>query len=1436
MSKRIPTFRADDSFFAFTVKRPVAILMIVTAVAVFGAVSYQRLALTLMPNMSYPTLTVRTAYPGTAPEEIESVISRPLEQQLGIIPKLVSISSISKAGQSDVILEFQWKTDMDMVAQEVREKIDRLRLPDGAQRPLLLHFDPSMDPILRIGLSGPQSLYELRHLAEHEIKRRLESLPGVAAIQVKGGLEEQFLVALDENKLATLRLDITQIGQRLQQGNVNMPGGNLREGQTEYVIRTLNEFRSLEEIGALIVSRSNNAVDIRLRDIATVTRFHKDRDVITRVNGQESVELEIYKEADANVVVVAQTVREALFGTAEQQAYVEKMVADAAQPSRAAGVRDDRSRRAGSLLPDFKSLLSGRSSSKNASSKTSSSKTSASTSTTSKSKSAADARKAAIAAAAAEAERNRAAAQELVRRRTMTSFVANQLPPGASLSMLADQSVFISRSIEEVKNNAIFGGLIAICVLFLFLRKVSQTVIIGLTIPVSVVATFAPMYMADVSLNIISLGGLALGIGMLVDNGIVVLESIFRCREEGDDLLRAVVRGTHEVGMAVVASTMTTVAVFFPIVFVEGVAGQVFGDMALTVVFSLLASLAAALFLIPMLASRRLNAPVGPGGEGDRGASGLRAAGTRALTSSYLQFPAAAPGASGVVHALRVAATMLLRLGTAGLVLAGVAVKFVAVAGLLALAPLLWLVDTALTVMRRRRAAGADGVERAPARRPVWARCADWAAADRLFGPLYGARVWPGLLSFTALPRLAATVSEAAAWLTARRWRWLALLVVPALVVVVVLLVRSGAAPAAAAAAPAAPAGPGPAIAAAAKPWYGLLWQWLAGHPWWLLVGVFIPGVFVFVFTFARAAAEVALRLAATLVQTVALAVAQVLVALVRMFTTVAAPLTGGALSYFETGYSALQRGYPRLIGAALRNRLLVLGGAAAAFALCWFLILPKLGRELIPQVRQGEFNLDITLPIGTPLERTAGVAGSIDEVVREQPEVQRTALTVGAEEGANTSIEAGEHTARLTVKMKSGLPRRAELVLIDRIREEFRDFPEVKLEVSYPALFSFRSPVEVEIRGHDLAVLKRLSREAEALLPEAVPGLVDVRSTLQTGHPEIQVEYNRDRLAEYGLNLRSVADLVRNKVQGRTATTFRRENQMIDIVVRLREEDRFGIEELRRLVVNPNGVVPIPLSTVATLTINEGPSEIRRIDQQRTALITANIRGADLASVSRDIIAAMSTLEMPAGFSFGISGQNKEMQTSLNSLLMAFALALFLVYIVMASQFESLVQPLLIMMTVPLALIGVGAVLLALGIPISIMVFLGLIILAGIVVNNAIVLIDYINRLRGRGLELAAAITEAGRARLRPILMTTLTTVLGLVPMALGLGEGAEIRAPMAITVIVGLASSTLLTLVVIPTLYYQFAGKRAPERIEEEPEPAEEFAGEREVVTAGK
>ena len=1249
--------------------------MTVMAVCVFGWVSYQRLALDLMPDITYPTLTVRTEYPGTAPEEVETFISRPLEQELGVVPQLVSISSISQAGQSDIILEFQWDADINAASQNIREKVDRVRLPQEAQKPLLLRYDPSLDPVLRLALHGSQSLFELRRVAEYEIKRELESVPGVAAVKVKGGLEEEVQVALNERQMALLGLDIAQINTRLAQENVNLPGGNLREGQSRYLIRTLNEFASLEEIGALVVARQNLA-DIRLRDIGQVYKSHKDREVITRIDGRESIEIEIYKEADANIVAVARRIANRIYGLPEQQAYVENMQKGAEGEGWGAA----ESREEGEEEGEEAGLK----------------------------------------------EQKKAAAREAIERLQMTDFIAYRLPEGAAIAVLSDQSLFIVESVREVQNNALLGGAVAILVLFFFLRNIVHTLIIGLTIPVSIIATFAPMHLFEVSLNIMSLGGLALGIGMLVDNSIVVLESIFRCREEGDDLVQATIRGTGEVGSAVFASTLTTIAVFFPIVFVEGIAGQVFGDMALTVVFSLLASLAVALYFIPMLASRQVQ----------RGPAELLGA---LEQSNFFHLQAlgwgrrvlAAPGRSGAVRAAKAALCLpyllyelLWRIALVVATLVAAIFKLVTIL----LFELMWWLIKPVEYFWIKPTASLQ----------TWMSA--WAGASRIGSWAFFNRIWPNILSFGAPAVLAADVQWLCSWIGSSRR--------------IMVLFKSLLLP------------------------LGLVY---------LTCRFIIHGV---------------LRLLGIVLHVGFMLIGLVGVVGAQLLGMLLLPLLLPALFFFRHGLGLLQQAYPVVLGWFLRRRLLVLGLALGSFALCWFELVPRLGRELIPQVHQGEFNLVVSLPVGTPLEQTAKALQDIEEMVLEEERIERLATTIGSEKTAASGATEGEHTGRITVKLEQGVDAAVAEELIHQLRRKLRDLPEVEVEVAHPVLFSFKTPIEVEIRAYDLRTLRELSREAETLIA-AVPGLVDVKSSLQVGHPELQIIYDRERLAGYGLRLRDVAELVRHKVQGRVATDFRQQERNIDILVRLRQDDRIGLEELERLVVNPQGEIAIPLAAVARIRMNEGPSEIRRIDQQRAALISANIQDVDLGTASEYIEATLRRMEFPAASSYMISGQNREMETSLRSLVFALALAIFMVYIVMASQFESLVHPLVIMFTVPLALVGVVAVLYLCDISLSIVVFIGLIMLAGIVVNNAIVLVDYINGLRREGMEKFAAIIQASAVRLRPILMTTLTTVLALLPMALGLGEGTEIRTPMALTVIAGLTSSTFLTLIVIPTAY---------------------------------
>ena len=518
-------------------------------------------------------------------------------------------------------------------------------------------------------------------------------------------------------------------------------------------------------------------------------------------------------------------------------------------------------------------------------------------------------------------------------------------------------------------------------------------------------------------------------------------------------------------------------------------------------------------------------------------------------------------------------------------------------------------------------------------------------------------------------------------------------------------------------------------------------------------------------------------------------------------------PILDVILRIFNRLFDKVSKGYPHTIEWALQNKTGVLIVSLLVFLVTIFVLLPRLGSELIPEVRQGEFNVELTLPIGTPVETTAAIVSPIEQMILAHPDVKKVATVAGVDLTKVSDSETGEHTAKITVTLNvgNGNPAEVEDRVLSDIRHQLQNFSGVDYKISRPVLFSFKTPVEVEIKGYNLAELARVSREAVAELSK-IPGLTDVKSNIQRGNPEVQIVYDRQKLSIYGLNLMDVANIVRNKVRGDVATEFKKEDRRIDVRVKVREEDKASLAKLQRMVVNPGGKVPIPLSAIAKIRINEGPSEIRRVNQERSARILANIAGRDLSSISADVFNTMQKLDMPEDFSFEITGQNKEMEVSLNSLTLALMLAIFMVYIVMASQFESFIYPFVILFTVPFGLIGVVFVLWLLQIPLNIMVFLGLIMLAGIVVNNAIVLVDYVNQLRAKGQELHLAIKNAGQARLRPILMTTLTTVLGLLPMALGLGEGAEIRTPMAITVIAGLVSSTVLTLIVIPTVYAIF------------------------------
>ena len=1114
----VPGAGARGGVVEFATRRRVTVAMVTVSLLLFGLIGLGNLRVNLLPDLSYPTLTVRTEYTGAAPMEIETLVSEPVEEAVGVVKGLRKLKSVSRTGQSDVVLEFAWGTDMDQASLEVRDKLETLQLPFEVQPPVLLRFNPSTEPVLRVALSAAgdgdsvRQLTELRRYADDDLKRRLESVPGVAAIRVGGGLEDEIQVELDIQRLAQIGLPVENVIQRLQQENINLSGGRLEQGSQRYLVRTVNQFSSVEEIrGMLVATQSASAAGggadevariaaasgdasvlaaamsaqsavaassravadgrpVRLGDIATVDQGYKEREAIIRLDGREAVELAVYKEGDANTVATADAVH-----------------------ARIAELRE-------------------------------------------------------------------------------------RLPADIGLSVVDDQSKFIRAAISDVKVDAVLGGALAILVIFLFLRSGWSTLVVGLSLPVSIITTFFFMDQLGLSLNVMSLSGLALAAGLVVDDSIVVLESIAKARERGLGILASAIEGTREVGMAVVASTLTIIAVFLPLVFVEGIAGQLFGDQALTIAIAVGVSLLVAVTLIPMLSSLKGRAP--------------------------LAFPEEEP-------------------------------------------------------------------------HPQWRPRRLWQKPVAAGGRGVGALV-RGLF-FTI------------AWVVTRAWRLLVALVSP-----------------------------------------------------------------------------------------------------------VADRASGLAMNV----YGRAEDGYLRVLPRALRKPGLVLGIAAAAFAAS-LAVVPMLGTDLIPQLAQDRFEMTIRLPPGTPLRET-------DRVVRE---VQaRHADDDGIEvmfgvSGTGTRLDAnptdsGENIGKLAVVMAGGGSGRLEAELTGRLRATVADYPGVQVDFSRPALFSFSTPLEIELQGQDLDALAAAGQKMAGLL-RANSNYADVTSTVEQGAPEIQIRFDQARAGALGLTTREIADAVVRSVRGEVATRYNFRDRKIDVLVRAQEDQRDSVERIRNLMVNPGSARPVRLSAVAEVIATVGPSEIHRADQGRVAVVSANLAGIDLGTAVSEVRQMVAADPLGAGISMHIGGQGEELAESIRSLLFAFALAVFMVYLVMASQFESLLHPFVILFTIPLALVGAVLALLVTGNTISVVVFIGLILMVGLVVKNAIILIDKVNQLREAGVAKRKALVEGARSRLRPIAMTTLSTLFGFLPLALAFGEGAEVRSPMAITVIGGLLISTLLTLLVIPVVY---------------------------------
>ncbi|MGM8215054.1 efflux RND transporter permease subunit [Bacillaceae bacterium W0354] len=1000
-----------------SIKRPVGVTMIILAILALGFVSFRNLSVDLFPDIDLPIAVVATSYDGASPQEVEQLVTRPIESSVSNIEGIEMVQAQSQPGSSLVVMMFSTGTNLDNALLNVRERIDQVKgfLPSGANDPSVLRFDPSQMPVMMVSLSGDDPAL-LHTIAEDEIQPIFERQEGVGSVTVEGGVVEEVQVILDQQRLNQYGLSSQQILQAINSSNQSMSGGVIARGTQELQIRIPGEYDSLEEIKATLIQTPGNEF-VRLSDVATVERKERDKTGYSFVNGKEAVVLSILKKTDGNTVSVSDEIQ---------------------------GAFDE---------------------------------------------------------------------------------ARERLPENVELNVVIDTADFIRQSISSVVQNLLLGGLFAILVLLLFLKSFRATLVIGLSIPISVIATFSLMYFTGETVNVLTMGGLALGIGMMVDSSIVILEHIITYRERGYSLKEAAKLGATEIAPAVIASTTTTLVVFLPIVFTQGIASEIFTPLALTVAFSLIASLVASITLVPMLSSKMLGKIAADGG---------------------------------------------------------------------------------------------------------------------------------------------------------RRY------------------------------------------------WFNRL----------------LDKVIHF--------------------------------------------------------YQKILRGALRLRKTTLFVTFVVFVGSLA--------LITQLGLAFMPEADQGQIEIVATTPSGTNLETTLEVTEKINEIIEKDNDVVESSyISVGSPGGMAFGTTASNASYMIQLVPKEERDITTEEIL-RKWDEQIQDIPGAEIKVNIlGGSISTGDPIQIQLTGADFDVLGEISEQVVDVIAE-VDGVHNPTTSAERGRPEMQIIVDRDQAAEYGLTYQSVMGQIGAALNGQVATQFRTGSDELDVRVMTPVEDRQNMEDIEQLkIMTPTGE-QISLSNVATLELVEGPVSLTRQNQQRLVTVSSGIVGRDLGSVVSDIESQLEGMDFPEGYTYSIGGEAEEMAEAFSDLALALVFAIFLVYAVMAVQFENFLHPFVIMFSLPTMVIGVVIGLFVTGLPLSIPAFIGLIMLAGIVVNNAIVLVDYINILRRKGAERFEAIIEAGKTRLRPILMTSLTTILGMVPLSLGLGEGAETQQPLAVVIIFGLLFSMIFTLVLIPVVYTLF------------------------------
>jgi HAE1 family hydrophobic/amphiphilic exporter-1 len=992
-----------------SIKRPVFATMFIMSFVVLGIVSMTRLGIDLFPDVSFPFVNISIVYPGASPEEVETLVTKPVEDAVAGIEGVKRVESNSNEGYARVGIEFNLDVDPQGAAAEVRDRVAgiRYKLPKEIEDPTIVRFDVASLPIATYAVSSSLPADRTRRLVEDEIKPLVERIDGVAGVEVNGGLVREVQVDLDPRRLEALSLPISAVADALAAANLDVPGGKVVAGGQDIALRTKGEFRTVAEVGDVIL-RSTAGSTVRLKDVATVVDGYEDRTTTTRLNGVDAVSFAVRKQAGGNTVAITQRVTDAL-------------------------------------------------------------------------------------------------------RKNASAFA------GLTIAPVHEDARYIRANLEDVRTNIIFGGLMAVLIVFVFMRDWRSTLITALALPTSVIATFFFMWVAGFSLNMMTMMAISLVIGILIDDAVVVRENIYRHMEHGEDAMTAARNGTSEIGLAVMATTFTILSVFLPVGFMTGIVGQFFKSFALTVAFAVAMSLVIAFTLDPMLSSR-------------------------------------------FVRYIPPEERMRTRFGR---------------------------------LMER------------------WGR-----AYDRLD------RVYHRLL------------------------------------------------------------------------------QWALAHPY---------------------------RVVAT------------------------------AVLVFVASLSTLR----------------------------------VIGTEFMPVEDRGELNVMVELPPGTSFDESVKTVSRIERDLRGLPEVRQVFTTVG--------VQGDLRKSQIRVMTTPKDQRQVGIEAIkDAIRAKAKDVPLADIRVSDPEFMQgapVEQPINVYVRGNDMADLHRISAELVRKI-SAIPGAVDVNSSLVSGKPEMVAHVDRARAADMGFSVGAVAMQVRNMVEGVVPSRLRDGDHEYDIRVRLAPRFRNDFAAIDAApLYSPTGVV-VRTGDVVTLEPGVGPGSIDREQRVRQAKIGVDLRGRSLGDVTHDIRAAIAGMAIPSSFEVGFTGDVELMQETAQGMLLAMLLAIAFIYIVLASQFESFTEPLIIMLSLPLAIVGALILLLLTRQHLGLPAMIGIVMLLGLVTKNAILLVDMTNQVRReKGAGVVEAILQAGPIRLRPILMTTMAMILGMLPSAFGLGEGGEFRSPMALATIGGLITSTLLT-----------------------------------------